>query len=102
MGYSNDKAKTAAADLMKLETAIANSSRKREDTRDPWANYHKMTFKQLNESTPNIDWKIFMDGVGLHSIDSVIVGQPEFLKAVNGYLRSYTIADWKNYLKYHL
>jgi predicted metalloendopeptidase len=30
--------KTAAADLMRLETAIANSSRKREDTRDPWAN----------------------------------------------------------------
>jgi putative endopeptidase len=102
MGYSNDKAKTSAADLMKLETAIANSSRKREDTRDPWANYHKMTFKQLNESTPNIDWKIFIDGVGMHSIDSVIVGQPEFLKAVDGYLRSYTIADWKNYLKYHL
>jgi putative endopeptidase len=38
MGYSNAKAKTAAADLMRLETAIANSSRKREDTRDPWAN----------------------------------------------------------------
>jgi putative endopeptidase len=102
MGYSNDKAKTSAADLMKLETAIANNSRKRENTRDPWANYHKMTFKQLNESTPNIDWKIFMDGVGLHNIDSVIVGQPEFLKALNGYLRSYTIDDWKNYLKYHL
>ena len=102
MGYSNDKAKTSAADLMKLETVIASSSRKREDTRDPWANYHKMSFKQLNESTPNIDWKIFMDGVGLHSIDSVIVGQPEFLKALNGYLRSYTIDDWKNYLKYHL
>jgi putative endopeptidase len=102
IGYSNDKAKTSAADLMKLETAIANSSRKREDTRDPWANYHKITIKQLNESTPNIDWKIFMDGVGLHNIDSVIVGQPEFLKALNGYLRSYTIDDWKNYLKYHL
>jgi putative endopeptidase len=43
-----------------------------------------------------------MDGVGLHNIDSVIVGQPEFLKALNGYLRSYTIDDWKYYLKYHL
>jgi putative endopeptidase len=102
MGYSADKAKAAASNLMKLETSIARTSRKREDTRDPWMNYNKMTFKQLNESTPNIDWKIFMDGVGLHSIDSVIVGQPEFLKAVNGYLRSYNIADWKNYLKYHL
>ena len=48
-----------------------------------------MTFKQLTETTPDIDWKIFMDGVGLHNVDSVIVGQPEFLKAVNGYLKSY-------------
>ena len=102
IGYNSDKAKSAAGNLMKLETAIAKTSRKREDTRDPWANYHKMTFKQLTESTPNIDWKIFMDGIGLHKVDSVIVGQPEFLEAVNGYLNSYPVADWKNYLKYHL
>jgi len=101
MGYNSDKAKTTANNLMKLETSIAKTSRKREDTRDPWSNYHKMTFRQLAEFTPVIDWKIFMDGVGLHNPDSVIVGQPEFLKAVNGYLKSYPLADWKNYLKYH-
>ena len=102
IGYSPEKAKTVAGGLMKLETVIANTSRKREDIRDPWKNYNKLTFNQLIESTPNIEWKIFMDGVGLHNVDSVIVGQPEFLKAVNGYLKSITIDDWKNYLKYHL
>lgn len=102
MGYTSDKAKIAADKFMKLETAIAKNSRKREDTRDAWANYNKLTFKQLTESTPNIKWKIFMDGVGLHDIDSVIVGQPEFLTAINGYLKSYPIEDWKIYLKYHL
>ena len=102
MGYSTENAKSAAQGLMKLETAIARTSRKREDTRDPWMNYNKLTFKQLTESTPDIDWKIFMDGVGLHSVDSVIVSQPEFLKSLNGYLKSYPVADWKNYMKYHL
>ena len=102
MGLSNDKAKVAADKLMKLETALAKASRKREDLRDPWANYNKMTFKQLTESTPNIDWKLFIDGVGLHNVDTVIVGQPEYLKALNGYLKSFAIEDWKNYLKYHL
>ena len=80
MGYEPGKAKTAALGLMKLETAMAKASRKREDTRDPWMNYTKFTYKQLTESTPAIDWKIFMDGMGLHNVDSVIVGQPEFLK----------------------
>ena len=102
MGYDKKQAEVAAVNQMKLETAIAKASRKREDLRDPWANYHKMTFKQLTESTPNIDWKLFMDGVGLHNVDTVIVGQPEYLKALNGYLKSFTIQDWKNYLKYHL
>jgi putative endopeptidase len=102
IGYNPEKAKTAAGKIMKLEMAIAGTSRKREDTRDPWMNYHKLTFKQLSESTPNIDWKIFMDGVGLHNVDSVIVGQPEFLKSLNGYLTTYPVEDWKNYLKYHL
>ena len=35
--------------LMKLETAIAKTSRKREDTRDPLKNYNKITFKKLCE-----------------------------------------------------
>ncbi len=102
MGYTADKAKVAADKLMKLETAMAKASRKREDLRDPWANYNKMTFKQLSESTPNIDWKLFMDGVGLHNVDTVIVGQPEYLKAVNGFLKSIPVDDWKVYLKYQL
>jgi putative endopeptidase len=102
MGYCSDKAKAAAGNFMKLETAIAKTSRKKEDTRDPWKNYNKITFKQLSETTPNVDWRIFMDGVGLNKVDSVIVGQPEFLKALNGFLKSYTLNDWKNYLKYHL
>lgn len=101
MGYSAEKAKKAAGELMKLETDFARASRKREDTRDPWKNYNKLTFKQLSESTPNIDWKTFINGLGLNNVDSVIVGQPEFLKAINGCLRSYPLGDLKDYLKYH-
>jgi len=102
MGYNSEKAKSAAQGLMKLETSIAKTSRKREDTRDPWMNYNKLTFKQLTESTPDIDWNIFMAGMGLHNVDSVIVGQPEFLKSIDRYLKSYSVDDWKDYLKYHL
>ena len=102
MGYSAEKAKASAEGLMKLETAIAQTSRKREDTRDPWMNYNKLSLKQLSAFTPEIDWKIFMDGQGLLNVDSVIVGQPEFLKSINVYLRSKNFSVWKDYLKYHL
>ncbi len=100
--YDDKTAKMAADNLMKLETAIAKTSRKREDTRDPHKNYNKITFKQLAASTPNLDWNIFINETGLKNVDSVIVGQPEFLTALNGYLKTFPLTDWKNYLKFHL
>jgi len=100
MGYDASSAKLAAIKLMEMETGIAKTSRKREDTRDPIANYHKMTVGALSALTPNLDWKIFMTEAGLTKVDSVVVGQPEFLTALNGYLKKYTINDWKNYLKF--
>jgi putative endopeptidase len=102
MGFDPSAAKTSAVRLMEMETGIAKTSRKREDTRDPIANYHKMTFKALSALTPNLDWKIFMNASGLTKVDSVVVGQPEFLTALNTYLKKYTVADWKNYLKFQL
>lgn len=102
MGYNEVLATKTAGNLVKLETAIAKTSRKREDTRDPLRNYNKMTFGKLQQATPNIDWKMFFESAGLNNVDTVIVGQPEFLSAVNGYLKSFPLDDWKNYLKFHL
>jgi len=99
MGYTQPVAKLAAARLMEMETAMAKTSRKREDTRDPIANYHKMTIGALTALTPNLDWKVFLKGAGLTGVDTVVVCQPEFLTALNGTLKKYSIADWKNYLK---
>jgi len=102
MGYEKPKAKLAANRLMVMETALAKTSRKREDTRDPFTNYTKMSFGALSSLTPNIDWKVFMNGAGLSKVDTVIVCQPEFLTALNGYLKTYSVDDWKNYLRFHL
>jgi putative endopeptidase len=102
MGYEESKAKQVASRLMEMETSLAKTSRKREDTRDPLTNYHKLTFAALNALTPNLDWKTFLNTAGLTRVDSVVVGQPEFLSALNGYMKKYPVEDWKNYLKYHL
>jgi putative endopeptidase len=102
MGYDEKKAKAATDNVMKLETAMAKTSRKKEDTRDPLKNYNKITYKQLQALTPNLDWSVFMDEVNLHNVDTVMVGQPEFLTALNVELKSFSLDDWKNYLKFHL
>jgi len=102
MGYDKNKAEAAAMNTMKLETALAKASRKLEDTRDPLTNYTKLSFKKLSESTPIFDWTLFTRELGLKSVDSVIVGQPEFMAALNGYLKTFPLDDWKNYLKFHM
>lgn len=102
MGYDDAKAKASAAKVIEIETSLARSSRKREDTRDPFSNYNKMTFTQLQKLTPAIDWNTFTQKIGLNKVDTVIVGQPEFLTALNGYLSKYSVNDWQNYLKFQL
>jgi putative endopeptidase len=102
MGMDEAQAKKAAEQVMKIETALAKASRKREDTRDPLKNYNKMPFAKLKASTPGMDWDSFMAAAGLKNVDTVIVGQPEFLASENGMLKSFPLEDWKNYLKYHL
>ncbi|HLN72573.1 MAG TPA: M13 family metallopeptidase [Prolixibacteraceae bacterium] len=99
--YDEVKAKDAAAHIMKLETALAESSRKKEDTRDPHKNYNKLSYKQLQTSSPNFNWTIFMQESGLPKVDTVIVGQPEFIAALNEDLKKFPLQDWKDYLKYH-
>ncbi len=102
IGYDSAQARQAAVREMELETALAIVSRKRADTRDPFSNYHKMTLEKLMETTPHINWSLFNENIGLPEVDTVIVGQPEFFTALDGYLTDYPVADWKNYLKYQL
>ena len=102
MGYIDPVAKLASDHTMKIETALAKTSRKREDTRDPLKNYNKIPFARLKSSMPNFNWALFLENAGLKSVDTVIVGQPEFLTAENGYLKTFPLNEWKDYLKLHL
>jgi putative endopeptidase len=91
-----------AATIMKLETELAKASRKLEALRDPVKNYNKMSVAQFKASTPNIDWAAVLPALGVAKADTVIVGQPEFYKALNGMVKSFPIDAWKTYLKYNL
>jgi putative endopeptidase len=91
-----------ATSIMKLETDLAKASRKLEDLRDPIKNYNKMTVASLGKITPNINWNSMFPVLGVAKADSVIVGQPEFYKALNTFVKSYSIEDWKTYLKWDL
>ena len=95
-------AKKEATDIMAMETKLAKASRKLEDLRDDYANYNKMAIADLPKMSKGIDWSSYLTTVGVKNIDSVIVGQPEFFKALDDVLKTTPLPVWKSYLKFNV
>lgn len=102
LGNDATVAKNASATILKIETDLAKTSRKLEALRDPVKNYNKMSLAQFKASTPTIAWENVLPQLGIIKADTVIVGQPEFYKGLNKIVTSYSINDWKTYLKWDL
>jgi putative endopeptidase len=101
-GLDDASAKKATEHVYALEKFLADSSRKLQDLRDPYHNYNKMTVAGLGKLAPGIDWNQLFTDMGYHKVDTVIVGQPEYYRAVNKALTAYSIDDWKSYLRKNL
>ena len=101
-GDDRVRAANSAENILNLETKLAQASRKLEDLRDPYRNYNKMAIADLPKMSSTIDWINFLGVAGVAHIDSVVVGQPEFFKALNEVLSSTPIDDWKPYVKFNL
>lgn len=101
-GEDTAAAATAAKNILTLETNLAKASRKIEDLRDPYKNYNKMSIADLPKMADKIDWANYLKNMGVKAVDSVIVGQPEFYKALNVALTATPLADWKQYVRYNL
>lgn len=101
-GEESTKAKTDAKDIMALETKLATASRTINQLRDDYKNYNKVAITDLPKLSSEIDWTSYLSSIGVKSIDSVIVGQPEFFKGLNNALKTTPISVWKSYLKFNL
>ena len=102
MGSESSVADKKALAIVAFEEALAKNSRKLEALRDPYANYNKMSIAELNKLTSAIDWQSIIATIGLKNVDTIIVGQPEFLVALNALLKSTDIQTLKDYMSFHL
>lgn len=99
-GVESGQAKRNSDVVMFIETWCAKSSRKMEDLRDPYKNYNKMSVASLNKLTPSIKWGQTFDQLGLKSLDSVVVGQPEYFTQLEILTKKAQLNDFKVYLKW--
>ncbi|HEX2608473.1 MAG TPA: M13 family metallopeptidase [Flavisolibacter sp.] len=101
-GEDSVRAKTEAQQILGMETKLAKASRKIEDLRDPYRNYNKMAIADLPKMAPGLDWTSFLSTTGVNSIDSVIVGQPEFFRSLDTILKTTPLEVWKSNLRFNL
>lgn len=101
-GIAEAEASKKADAILKLETELAKASRKLEDLRDPYANYHKYAIIQLRSLAPGIDWPKHLGQMGVKHVDSVIVGQPEFYRALDKVIAATDMQTLKDYMTFML
>ncbi len=95
------KAKQMAASILALETEMAGAHKKLEELRDPYANYNKMTSAQLNSIAPALNWNENLKKMGI-TVDTFIVGQPNYYKKLQSLISTKDINTWKAYLAWQL
>ena len=98
-GEAQKDALVHAETVLKIETALAKGSLDRVARRNPNNVYHKMSVKELQAMTPAFDWSKFTAGVGMPSITSLDVSEPEYVKQLQGILSSTGLDNIKVYLR---
>ncbi|MGZ3767020.1 MAG: M13 family metallopeptidase, partial [Mucilaginibacter sp.] len=89
-----------ANDILKLETAIAQSHRTPVELRDPQKNYNKFATATMQQQMPDVDLKDAFDRMGLKT-DTVLIGQPDYYKALDNLLKTQPIDVWKDKAAYN-
>ncbi len=100
-GQSPEAAKTAAADVFRIETALAKASVPRDQLRDPDNTYHPMPVSALAASYPAFTWQAFFHATGAPAFTTLNVGEPAFFKSMNAVLDAEPLPALQNYLRFH-
>ena len=98
-GEGEEEAKAKAQRILDLETKLAEASKSPVELRDPVENYHKFTIAKLDSMMPGLMWAAILQKLGVKT-DTVLVGQPDYYKALNELVYSVPVDTWKEALSY--
>lgn len=85
--------------ILNLETEIAEVHSTPVELRDPIKNYNKYAVDDFQKEIPNIDLKNVLDRMMI-KMDTLLVGQPKYYRALSMLLKTQPIDVWRNKLKF--
>ncbi|HSS99969.1 MAG TPA: M13 family metallopeptidase [Terriglobales bacterium] len=102
LGEPPNTAKQNAQVVMQIETRLGKASWTAVERRDPYNLKHKMNLQGLEKLAPNFDWQLFFEKVESPKFETVDVSTPQFFQELSRMLKSESLQNWKNYLRFHL
>jgi putative endopeptidase len=100
-GYQAEEAVTAAEAIYAFEKKLAEVSMSRVDRRSPEKTYNKRSFQQIVDLAPSLRLKEYM-GINKIEFDSAIVGQPEYMKALNDIVQKEEATALRHYAHWNI
>ena len=100
-GFSEKDARRISADVMRIETRLARASKSMTELRDPEENYNKLSYQELKEQFPGIDWDAYFANFGMKGVKEVCMGQPAALHEVEKVLKEETPEALQNVYLWH-
>ena len=70
-GFSEKDARRIWADVIRIETRLARASKSMTELRDPEANYNKLSYEELKQQFPGIDWDGYFKNFGKDDVREV-------------------------------
>jgi putative endopeptidase len=101
-GDSPEKAAAEAADVLRIETALAQGSMDRVAMRNPDNRYHIYTVAKLEELAPDFNFPTYWAAIKVGHFDTLNVSTPEFFKTVNELIEKEPADAWKAYFRWHV
>jgi len=90
-----------ADSIVALETSIARTHWKVEDSEDPAKGNNHWARADFASKAPGLEWPAFFAGAGLAGQDSILAWQPSAITGEAALVASEPLATWKSLLAYH-
>lgn len=98
----NGKEDQLAKSVLKLETAMAQKFMDKNTLRDPFKTHNIKTIAELQKMIPSVDVNAYLQTLGLQKLESVNVGQVDYLTALDKILATTDLNTIKAYLAWNV
>ena len=100
LGQGNEQAQKTSEEIIELEKKLAVAMMSPAEMRIPEKTYNKQSLKETMALMGTFDLRNYFNAVGCQTPDTIIVGNPEYLRNFAKVLESESLQAWKNYLKW--